>query len=167
MRKFLSFMLDGLTVVPASASVADKSLSVEESVVLDAPAEVVWARIGRFGDMSWHPALASTEIVEGSENVPGARRVLTIKNGGTIHETLTARDAKAMELSYKITESVLPVSDYSATLSVQAEDSGSRVLWTSNFKRKTPGDDQAAVDTITNIFQSGLAQLQADLQIRN
>ena len=164
MHKFLSFMLDGLTVVPASASATDKSLSVKESVVLDVPAEAVWAKIGRFGDMSWHPALASTEIVEGGEDVPGARRVLTIKNGGTIHETLIARDAKAMELSYRITESVLPVSDYSATLSVQAQGSGSRVLWTSNFKRKAPDDDQAAVDTITNIFQSGLAQLKADLQ---
>ena len=164
MHKFLSFMLDGLTVVPASTSAADKSLSVKESVVLDVPAEAVWAKIGRFGDMSWHPALASTEIVEGGEDVPGARRVLTIKNGGTIHETLTARDVKAMKLSYRITESVLPVSDYSATLSVQAQGSGSRVLWTSNFKRKAPDDDQAAVDTITNIFQSGLAQLKADLQ---
>lgn len=163
MRKFLSFMLDGLMVVPASASTADKSLSVKESVVLEASAETVWARIGRFGDMSWHPALASTEIVEGDEDRLGAQRVLMIKGGGTIHETLTARDAKAMELSYKITESVLPVSDYSATLSVQAEGSGSRVLWTSNFKRKAPDDDQAAVDTITNIFQSGLAQLKADL----
>ena len=163
MRKFLSFMLDSLMVVPASASTADKSLSVKESVVLEASAEAVWARIGRFGDMSWHPALASTEIVEGDEDRLGAQRVLTIKGGGTIHETLTARDAQAMELSYKITESVLPVSDYSATLSVQVEGSGSRVLWTSNFKRKAPDDDQAAVDTITNIFRSGLAQLKADL----
>lgn len=163
MRKLLSFMLDGLMVVPASGAEADESLSVKESVLLDVSAETVWARIGRFGDMSWHPALAFTEIVEGDEDKPGAKRVLTIKGGGTIHETLTARDDKAMDLSYWITESVLPVSDYSAMLSVLAEGSGSRVVWSSNFKRKAPDDDKAAVDTITNIFQSGLAQLKADL----
>lgn len=164
MYKFLSFMFDGLMVVPASGAAAGKSLSVEESVLLDESAEVVWARIGRFGDMSWHPALASTEIVEGDEDKPGAKRVLTIKDGGTIHETLTVRDAKAMELSYQITESVLPVSDYSATLSVQAEGRGSRVVWISNFRRKAPDDDKAAVDTITNIFQAGLVQLKASVQ---
>lgn len=163
MRELLSWMLGGLMVMAPAAFAADKSLSVKESILLDAPAEVVWAKIGHFGDMSWHPALASTEIVSGAEDKPGAQRVLTLKDGGKIHETLTARDAKKMTLSYKITESVLPVSEYSATLSVKPEGGGSRVLWTSQFKRKAPGDDKAAVDTITGVFQSGLGQLKSSL----
>ena len=163
MRELLSWMLGGLVVVTSSALAADKSLSVKESIVLDAPAEVVWAKIGHFGDMSWHPALASTEIVQGKEGEPGAKRVLTLKDGGKIHETLTAYNAKTRTMSYKITESVLPVSDYSATLVVKPEGSGSRVLWSSHFKHKAPGDDKAAVETITGIFQSGLGQLKSSL----
>lgn len=138
----------------------DKQLSVRESVVLEASASEVWATIGLFGDMAWHPALASTEIVHGEEGQPGAMRVLTLKGGGTIHETLTAWDGQEMTLSYSITESVLPVSDYSATLSIQKDGSHSLVLWVSQFNRKPPGDDKAAIEAITGVFQSGLAHLK-------
>ncbi|MDR5170516.1 SRPBCC family protein [Methylobacillus flagellatus] len=163
MRELLSWGLGGLMVIAPSVFAADKPLSVKETIVLDAPAEVVWAKIGHFDDMSWHPGIASTEIVDGDEEKPGAKRILTLKDGGKIHETLTARDAKKMKLSYKITESVLPVSEYSATLSVRPEGTRSRVVWISQFKRKAPSDDKAGVDTITGIFQSGLSQLKASL----
>ena len=42
---------------------------------------------------TWHPALASDEIVEGTNNTVGAVRLLTLKGGGTIKEKLLAYNA--------------------------------------------------------------------------
>ncbi len=55
---------------------------------------------------TWHPALASDEIVEGKNNMVGAVRVLTLKGGGTIKEKLLAYDAKGRSFKYAIVEGV-------------------------------------------------------------
>ncbi|MCB5186568.1 SRPBCC family protein [Methylobacillus caricis] len=168
MKGVLAVAVAALLSCPLMASAAlDETLRVKEVVEIDAPADVVWEKIGSFGDMSWHPAIASTEIVEGKQDEVGAARVLTLQDGGKIHEVLTGRDAEARTLKYEITESVLPVRDYSATLTVQADGAKSKVVWKSMFKRKDPAhpgaagqDDKAATETITGIFQSGLANLK-------
>ncbi len=102
--------------VSISASAANV-LKVKETVEINAPVAKVWALAGDYGNLgAWHPAVAKTEIEAGTNNVKGAKRLLTLQDGGTIHETLTDFNAKKTMMSYKITESVLPVSDYAATL---------------------------------------------------
>ena len=64
---------------------------VTETVEINAPADKVWAVIGNFQDMSWHPAVAK---VEGKgDNDADATRVLTLASGGTIAEKLIGNDA--------------------------------------------------------------------------
>jgi hypothetical protein len=41
-----------------------------ESVEINAPAEKVWAKIGNFQDMSWHPAVEKTEFRAATKRAP-------------------------------------------------------------------------------------------------
>ena len=67
-------------------------------------------------------------------------------------------------MSYKITESVLPVSDYTAALKViPMGKTKSKVVWNAAFKRAdqaaTPAegkDDAVVTKTITGVFRGGL-----------
>ena len=61
-------------------------LKVSESVEINAPAEIVWGMAGDFSNLgAFHSAVAKTEIAEGINNVKGAKRVLTLQDGGKIN----------------------------------------------------------------------------------
>jgi mxaD protein len=168
MNKLFATLLTGAMLLPAAASAAlDETLRVKETIEIDAPADVVWAKVGNFNDMSWHPAIAKTELTGGNNNEAGATRTLTLQDGGTIHEVLTSYDNDSKTLKYDITESVLPVREYSATLLVQPNGDKTTVTWRSMFKRKDPAnpgapgqDDKDAKETITGIFKSGLENMK-------
>lgn len=144
------------------------SLHVEEKVVINAPADKVWEKINNFGDLgAWHPAVAKTEIADGTNNQVGAIRRLTLQDGGQITEVLTAYDSTANTYSYTITEGVLPVSGYASTIQVIPAGSESEVVWAGNFKRKdrsanpTKGqDDKTATSTISAVYRGGLDNLK-------
>jgi mxaD protein len=142
-----------------------KTLSVKEEVAINAPAAKVWEKVSNFNDLgAWHPAVKTTEIVTGENNIVGAERLLTLQDGGTIKEKLLAYNAKGKTFKYNIIEGVLPVSGYVSTLTVKATGKNtSKVVWKGNFKRKdvsaTPAegqDDATAVKVITSVYQGGL-----------
>ena len=169
MSKFMTAMLFALLGTTYSVSAAiDETIRLKDSIEVNAPADKVWAKIGSFADMSWHPAIAKTEITGGKANEVGATRVLTIKDGGNVNEVLTSYDATGMTMKYEITESVLPVREYGATLKVEAAGEGkSIVTWRAMFKRKDPAnpgaagqDDAAAKAAIGGIFRSGLENIK-------
>lgn len=148
---------------------------VELSIDIDAPAEAVWARIGNFDDMSWHPVVAQTAGEGGNE--VGATRVLTLQGDGTatITEALTRYSAERMSYSYKITAvdvQVLPVTNYSSHLTVTSAGEGkSKVEWLGAFYRGFPNNDpppelndKAAIAAVTGVYQSGLDALKADME---
>lgn len=172
MNKKLLSLFAFLLAIPAAQAAIDETIRVKESIEINAPADKVWAVVGNFGDMgAWHPAIAKTEITGGKNGEVGATRVLTLKDGGTVNETLTTHDAAGMTMKYDITESVLPVREYGATIKVGAAGGKTTVTWRSMFKRKDPGnpakegqDDKAAKDTITNIFKTGLESLKKTIE---
>lgn len=142
------------------------TLSVD---VAAAPADV-WAVIGNFQDMSWHPAVFSSTGEGG--NTIDATRVLTLgQDGGpTISEQLYKYDAEKMSYSYRITDvkvEVLPVTNYSSHLTVTPNASGgSHVEWRGAFYRGYPNNDpppelndDAAVAAVTGVYQAGLDAL--------
>lgn len=153
----------------SSNSGAASSLVVEEKVTINAPASKVWAKAGNYGDLgAFHPAVAKTEIMSGTNNTKGAVRLLTLGDGGTVNETLSNYDAAGMSYAYVINESVLPVSNYSAKIMVKPVSANvSEVVWNANFKRKdlsaSPAkgqDDEAATATIHAVFKGGLDNLK-------
>jgi mxaD protein len=159
-----------LAVSACAPSVGDAPvLSVTKSVDINAPASVVWDILKDYDALNrWHPAVARTEIVEGTTNTVGAVRVLTLGDGGTIREKLIAYDADGRSLKYTIIEGVLPVSSYESSITV--EESGanaSKATWTGSFKRKdtsaTPAkdaDDATATTTMESVYQAGLDNLK-------
>ena len=165
----LAFSLTALAVaaVPADAHGPTRQ-KVNKTVEINAPADKVWKIIGNFQDMSWHPAVEKTEGSGGNE--PGAKRKLTLKGGGTINEALSRYDAADHSLSYEITEvdvKVLPVNNYSSTLSVEGEGGKSVVRWKGAFYRGFTNNDpppelndEAAGKAVTGVYDAGLAAIK-------
>jgi mxaD protein len=144
-------------------------LHATKTVVIDASAYKVWHTAKDFNALNtWHPALASDEIVEGTNNTVGAVRLLTLKGGGTIKEKLLAYDDAEHSFKYAILEGVVPLSDYTSTFVVKSLGKRkSEVIWSGRFKRKDTSDhpsdkenDKAAIDTANAIYQGGLDSLK-------
>jgi mxaD protein len=150
-------------------------LKVTRTVTIDAPVDQVWAKCGDFDALDrWHPAVAKDTLTKGKNNVPGAVRHLDLKGGGYVNEALLQYSAKGHHYSYRIIDSVLPVSDYRSTLRVTAAGAGkSMVTWSGSFKRKDPSpnppdnaNDKAATDAISGVYQAGLDSLKQSLEAK-
>ncbi|GAC1633307.1 MAG: SRPBCC family protein [Nevskia sp.] len=166
-----------LSLLPALADAHGPSrLKVDESIEIAAPADKVWAKISKFADPSWIPAVAKAEATGGNE--PGATRHLTLKGDGspTIDEELVSYDAAAMSYKYKIAKvdpKVFPVSNYASTLSVSAsaDGRGSKVDWKAGFYRGYPNNDpppelndDASQAAVTGLYQSALKALKTAVE---
>lgn len=147
----------------APAATEAATLSVSKSVTIAASADAVWAKVKDFNALGgWHPAIAKSEIVEGTNNTVGAVRVLTLNGNPTpppIKEKLTALDDAGKTFSYEILEGPLPVSGYASTLTVAAAGDGSTVTWSSTFKA-AGADDAAATTAIEGVYTGGLDNLK-------
>jgi hypothetical protein len=161
-----------LMLVPFSASAHGPTRQkVVQSVEINAPADKVWAVVGKFSDMSWHPTFPKSE---GTGNEPGATRKLTTKDGGTIEEKLTKFDAAGKTMSTempKVDVKVLPVENYSATFTVKDAGGKATVEWKTAFYRGYANNDpppelsdEAAVNAITNLVKTGLEGLKSKLE---
>ena len=154
------------TAAPAHGPTRQK---VTLEVKLAATPDAVWAAIGDFHDMSWHPAVFSTTGDGG--NTPGATRLLTLgaEGGPTIAEELNKYSAEARSYSYRITAvdvAVLPVTNYSSHLTVKDDGGMALVEWRGAFYRGYPNNDpppeqndEAAIAAVTGVYQAGLDAL--------
>jgi len=173
MKTMQVIALAALATMSAAAFAAAQVLHVSKEVTIDAPADQVWAKIKDFdGLATWHPALESDKIVAGKNNEVGAERLLTLKGGGTIKEKLLAFDAKKHSFKYSILEGVLPVSDYTSTVTVKSMGKDkSTVTWSGSFKRKdtsdkpaADADDATATKTMGGVYDAGLSNLKKMLE---
>ena len=146
---------------------------VRESIEIDAPPAKVWAAIGNFQDMSWLAGVSKTEGEKGNEI--GATRRLTLGPGATVDEELYKYDADMMTYSYRITAvdvKVLPVNNYSSTLTVSPTSDGKAKLeWAGAFYRGYPNNDpppelndEAAVKAVTGLYRGGLESLKKKIE---
>lgn len=145
---------------------------VTETVEINAPADKVWATIGNFQDMSWHPAVAKLEGSGGND--ANATRTLTLTSGGTIEEKLLSFDPAKMTYKYEITKvdpKVLPVNNYSSSISVKGDGSKSTVEWKGAFYRgfmnnDPPPDmnDEASKKAVEGVYRGGLDALKKKLE---
>lgn len=170
-RRTLLAAAIGLTLAPglALAHGPTRQKITLTAEVAAAPAEV-WAAIGDFQDMGWHPAVHETAGTGG--NAIDATRVLTLGEAGgpTIDEILYKFSDEKMSYSYRITAvevEVLPVTNYSSHLTVKPRDGGGSVIeWRGAFYRGYPNNDPpehlndaAAVAAVTAVYQAGLDAL--------
>lgn len=141
----------------------------EQRVLLKASPAEVWAAIGKFSDLGWHPAVAATDAPKGE--AVGGLRTLTLggPGGPTLVEALTAYDAAGLSYSYSIPEprvAILPVTDYASTVKVEDQGGKALVLWSAAFRRGDPGanppaelNDAAALKAVEGLYQAGFAAL--------
>ncbi|HJV97311.1 MAG TPA: SRPBCC family protein [Albitalea sp.] len=152
--------LGALMACAVAAPAAERTVSVVETVQLAATPARTWAAINDFATwQAWHPAFASTRVVQGDGHSTGTVRVLTSQDGGNFTEELIAFDAALRSYQYRIIESPAPVLDYVSTIQVKETSSGSSVVWSSNFNVK-PGTPEADVrKLISGVYRAGLDHL--------
>jgi len=101
----------------------------------------------------WLPAVAECEETkEGDVTF----RTLTLKDGGKIKEKLTGTEDLAY--TYEITESPLPVTNYSSKLWVEEDDEPDRtvIYWQSEFDPADGTSEDDAKKIITGILGDGV-----------
>jgi len=173
MVRAVALALGALVVFPTFASAHGPTRQkVTETVEINAPADKVWAVIGNFQDMSWHPAVAKTEGSGGND--ANATRTLTLTSGGTIEEKLISNDPAKKVYKYEIVKvdpKVLPVNNYSSNLSVKGEGDKSTVEWKGAFYRGFMNNDpppelsdEAAKKAVTDVYRGGLDALKKKLE---
>lgn len=147
---------------------------VEESIVIAAPPDVVWAAVKDFDGLAkWNPLVESSAGRGGNE--AGGERDVVLKSGGQLVDSLDEYLEDEMAYSYRLATpdiEAFPVSFYSSTLAVSpAADGGSEVKWdarlyradTGNFPSETQ-NDQAAIDAVTRFYQEGLKSLKEQVE---
>lgn len=170
-----ALLIAALSIAPVVAFAHGPSRQkVVEKIEIDAPPAKIWAVVGNFGDLNWLPGVAKTEATGGNTPEQGKRKI-TLTNGGEIEETLTKYDDAGMTLSYKMEKvdvKVLPVNNYSSTISVKPIEGGkSEVEWKGAFYRGFMNNDpppelsdEAALKAVTALYQGGLAALKAKVE---
>jgi hypothetical protein len=163
------FALLALSLVSFTAAAHGPSpQKVEKTITIKADPAKVWAIVKDFGNIhQWHPGVVSTKLEKKGEDT---FRTLTFKDGGYVYEKLRTIDDEAMRLRYEIVKGTLPLTDYNAMMTVaKGEKAGeTTVTWVGRFYRlyklnppiPEGQDDATAVNAITGIFDSGLANLK-------
>jgi len=165
-RAFLAFAVLAAAATASQAHGPTRQ-KVVEKISIDAPADVVWAKIKNFDALKdWHPAAASSPADKG--NTEGSVRTVALKSGGQLIETLEGYDDAKMKYNYRLKDgSALPVTNYTSTIQVTPDGEKSTVEWRGAFYRGYPNNDpppekndEAAVKAVTAVYQSGLANLK-------
>lgn len=150
-------------------------LKHELTQTYNATPDEVWAVIGKFEDMSWHPAVASVEMTADSPDAvtpDKSTRVIHLKaesGDPTITETLTKFQPEKRCYAYMIKEvdvAVLPVTNYASTICVNDEGGKAKVVWKGGYYRGFPNNDppadqsdDAANAAVDGIYKAGLDAL--------
>ena len=166
--------LAALAIAGAAFAHGPTRQKVRESIEINAPPARVWAAMGNFQDMSWLPPVGKTEGQKGNDIE--ATRILTLSTGATVDEELYKYDADKMSYSYRITAvdvKVLPVTNYSSTITVSAAGDGktSLVEWNGAFYRGYPNNDpppelsdEAAIKAVSGLYRLGLEALKKKIE---
>lgn len=191
MKKSIYLLFTSLLVLFAyQANVYAAKLKTVEKVVIDAPVDKVWKAVGMFSDMSWHPAVKQTVMLNGS-NEPGSVRTLVLDGGPIIVERLVRYEPEKWLYSYRITDmgtvktidyngqkidvKTLPVTKYYSILSVKAKgDNQSEVTWEGRYRRAYADkdgpeslNDMAANNTVKAVYRGGLDNLKKVVEAMN
>jgi hypothetical protein len=155
------FLAAALLAASTLTAAAGEKVNVTETVKLDAPPAKVWARIGHFGDLSWHPAVKKTEASDG-DKLDSQRRLDL--GGPVLWEALVSHSDAERQYVYRILDNgenqkVLPVSHYAATIQVKPSEAGSEVIWVSTFEPVEGATAEAAKKAIAGVYRGGLDNL--------
>jgi len=173
MKTGLAFLTFGVLAAGTAAGDPPKTLHLVQTVEIKAPLDKVWAAVKDFDGLAkWHPGFSGDVLVSGSNGTVGAVRKLTIKDGPVVVERLVAYDEAGHSYRYRITESPLPLADYSSTITVKPGKAGmTEVIWSGSWKRKNTSDsppegesDAGTIKLVTGVYRGGLDNLKKVLE---
>jgi hypothetical protein len=149
-----------LMAVSSGVPAAERAISVVETVELSATASRIWGAIQDFSTWpSWHPAFASTQMLQGDGHSNGAVRVLVTQDGARFTEERLDFDPAVRSCKYRIIESPAPVVDYVSTIQVLEAATGSTVVWSSRFNVKAGSSESDVKRLISAVYRAGLDNL--------
>jgi carbon monoxide dehydrogenase subunit G len=115
-------------------------------VTIAATPDEVWAKVGDFGGVGvLFPAIESFRL-EGDDRIIGMF-------GMEIRERLLGKDDASRTITYSVVDGV-PIDSHTATISVEEEDGGSRVIWAYNVSP----DEMAPI--FGDTYKAALAALE-------
>ena len=129
MRKTLQTVFTLVLVTGPALAHGPTRQKVDESVVINATPEKVWAAIQNFHDMSWDPDVASTD--GDGDNTINSTRTLHLKSGGELVQVLESYKPEKRAYSVFMPHNdpaVLPVADFSSQILVTASDNGTSTV---------------------------------------
>jgi hypothetical protein len=132
---------------------------------LSVPADQAWQAIRAIGRLDvWFPIIETCRV-EGRG--PGARRYMTIVNGGgEIQDIIESIDDATRRLVYTRPVSPFPVSHYRGTVEVFTSYDGLAVVtWTIDFESK-PEDAAGVAELVHGAIGAGLDGMEKDLRAR-
>ena len=145
-------------------------MKIEQSIVINAPPEVVWDVISDFNGLPrWLPVIVESKIVLGKNRQEGAIRELTRANGTKVQEKLISYEPWNMSLGYTYIGGQVGATDYFPTMTVSdAGDGKSKVVWKARFKRvaywtdEPPAgqDDATPLNGLNKVYLMGLENLK-------
>jgi len=149
----------GILIMLGACTAPGPSESFTRTMDVQAAPSAVWEMIGPFCSIQdWHPVVGTCEE---DGNTPPTRTIVTADGQATFVELQTARDDAAYSYSYTILSSPLPLTDYTATISVADDGSGmSTITWTSVYNANE-GNEQDVIGALTGVYESGLAAIAA------
>ncbi|MEQ1654019.1 MAG: SRPBCC family protein [Hyphomicrobium sp.] len=168
-------LLVTLVVMTPSLALAHGPSRKKEITIIEinASVEKVWSVVGNYADMTWHPAIAKSEAIGGSEPEK-ATRTNTFKSGAIFTDGLLDYDAAEKKIGFMTDKEdlkTLPVEGYMSTLTVK--DAGGKVIveWKGAFYRGYMNNDpppelsdNAAVKAIAEFQKVGLDALKKKIE---
>jgi len=131
--------------------------TLEVSASLPASPEAVWEIIGDFAALAdWHPLVPNCRPA-----ADGQGRIISLP-GFEVVETLIPGASPPLGHTYTVGATPMPITDYQATLRLEATESGSRIVYQGQF---TPVGVSAARASgmLQGFFEAGFAALQTRL----
>ena len=121
---------------------------VSVSADFDVSSDRLWQVVADFGNVAWIPGMGSVRV-EGDG--PGMTRYLPAGDK-EIHERLESLDDEARTLVYTIPNNIpFPVTNYRATMTVEDDGAGSRLIWTCTCEPDGISERQAE-DTVRGLY---------------
>jgi hypothetical protein len=162
----------GAQAATAPAAAGLRAKGIGPGIKIEAPAEKIWARIGNFQDMSWHPGVSKTEGTGGEEL--GATRILHLRSGGTVEQKLLLKEPLSyLAVSKRVDAKAFPVREFSLDVRVLKESdskSEARLGGTITHMVADDGSDAVAVEaldqTVRDFLNAGLQSLKREIESR-
>lgn len=168
MKKLFASVLACLALLPFAVR-ADGVLNSYHSITIKAPIDKVWNAVKDFDSLhKWHPVFSNDVIKSGSNNVVGAVRTLTIKDGPSFDETLLSWDVAKRRYTYNVIDpNPLPLKNYVSTMEVLQVGPGvAGIVWTSSYQNNSGGKmkDEEVIAFLNGAYKAGLDAVKSALE---